>query len=342
MKIRLVLIVLVLYLSACGNASSADIAGLWERELPNAAGPPVTVLLDMRDDGSYVLYGTGWLGDRGRYRIDGDKLIFESAVDQRHNAENNIDDLDAERLVLARTLPFPQTEKWTRSKRPSYFTTETVEGHEIPHGVAGLALATLTADVWSWHEDASPTWIDIQRAPNDTFSIEVRFYSATAREEMIVHFGAYEHRISTDSSTSAFVRPLDLDFLDLPAIMREAYKNGQSGPLARATLQSYPKFGAVWGIATGAPRGLAIDARTGVVINEDVTGYVARYNADWARAAELWRQAFRSRAGSETEQCSFGQYKTFMGCQDATSEWECEHLVSGSWSSHSGGGGSCF
>ena len=65
------------------------------------------------------------------------------------------------------------------------------------------------------------------------------------------------------------------------------------------------------------------------MIKQDLTGYIARYNADWARAAQLWRQAFGPKSVPE-KKCGFNQYETFSGCQDATTQWECKHLVKGS------------
>lgn len=318
-------------------AAQEGLAGTWQRELQNAAGPNPMIVLELRADGSYIQHGSGWMGDRGRYTVAGDTLTFTSDVDQRHTRTMAIKRLDATQLSLVSDDIFRQPEEWTRAGGNRYFATETIAGHAVPSSLSGLILATLKSEALPWRPDASPTRLDIEVQPNNTYEIDIAFFSPSAGEQMVVGFTPHEFRKRINRPTGATPRPLDLDFLDLPRIVELAYAAGQSGPLSRATLDSYAKFGTVWGIAmqqrqgiaTRHPYGLAMDARTGVVIEEDVTGYSAQYNADWAAAARLWRRAF----GPKSAACAANTYIDPLreGCQSANSEWECENLVNGTW-----------
>ncbi len=305
---RILLAILCLALTGCGDPPKAGhgVVGLWERKLRNDAGPSPLVVLEIDKDGRYAVHGEGWLGDRGRYVLSGGKLSFKSEVDQRHTRVATVKSVGARTLTLETGIPVPQTEQWTRSDRAPFFTTQTVAGHAVPRGVPRLLMATLVAEVWPWHKDASPTSIDITPLPDGDFEITMDFFSPSSNEEMTVVFTPFKRTQQTHPATAALTRPLGAGVLDLPAVMGKAYGHGQEGPLSRARLESYKGFGPVWSVAAAGRYGLSMNAKTGAIIEADLTDYIARYNADWARAAQALRKAFRPKAN----RC-----------------FECEHLI---------------
>jgi hypothetical protein len=85
-------------------------------------------------------------------------------------------------------------------------------------------------------------------------------------------------------------------FVDLPAAVRIARKNGMKGPVNRASLN-------IWS-PSGAPAVLAwmigdktVNGATGEIIGYDVTGYIASYNAQWEHAANGLRALLRAARG---------------------------------------------
>jgi hypothetical protein len=86
-------------------------------------------------------------------------------------------------------------------------------------------------------------------------------------------------------------------FLDLPAAVRIARKNGMKGTVNRANLR-------IWK-PSSAPPVLAwmlgdktVNGATGEIIAFDVTGYIARYNAQWEHAAQSLRALMLSARGA--------------------------------------------
>jgi hypothetical protein len=82
-------------------------------------------------------------------------------------------------------------------------------------------------------------------------------------------------------------------FVDLPVAVRIAREQGMQRAVGTASLR-------VWA-PSGAPPVLAwmlgdktVNALTGEIIDFDVTGYIASYNAQWQRAAESLRMLLRS------------------------------------------------
>jgi len=85
-------------------------------------------------------------------------------------------------------------------------------------------------------------------------------------------------------------------FVDLPAAVRIARDHGTKGVIARANLRTWHPSGAppvlAWMVG-----GITINGASGEVIDFDVTGYIASYNEQWARAARGLRALMRSARG---------------------------------------------
>jgi hypothetical protein len=89
-------------------------------------------------------------------------------------------------------------------------------------------------------------------------------------------------------------------FVDLPAAVSIARKNGMQGPFNHASLRIWSPSGAppvlAWMVGTKT-----VNGATGELIDFDVTGYIKSYNAQWERAAEGLRALLRKApAGSSS------------------------------------------
>jgi hypothetical protein len=82
-------------------------------------------------------------------------------------------------------------------------------------------------------------------------------------------------------------------FVDLPLAVRIAREKGMQRAVGNASLRVWAPPGAppvvAWMVG-----GKTVNAVTGQIIDFDVTGYIARYNAQWQRAAESLSMLLRS------------------------------------------------
>ena len=78
-------------------------------------------------------------------------------------------------------------------------------------------------------------------------------------------------------------------FIDLPTAVRKARENGMQGTVGRARLAVHHPPGApeilAWMISPSAGEGRTVEGTSGGIIDFDVTGYIAAYNAQWEEAA---------------------------------------------------------
>jgi hypothetical protein len=104
--------------------------------------------------------------------------------------------------------------------------------------------------------------------------------------------------------------PLPPVFVDLPAATRIAREDGLTGPVKRASLRVHSPGEApsvlAWMLHTGGPDGgRTVDGATGDLIDYDVTGYIAAYNAQWEKAAQGLRALMRSSRGPSSSSSDF-------------------------------------
>jgi len=85
-------------------------------------------------------------------------------------------------------------------------------------------------------------------------------------------------------------------FVDLPAAVRIAREQGKKGPINRADLRIWNPSGAP-AILAWMVGGKTVNGASGEIIDFDVTGYIASYNAQWERAARGLRALMRSMRG---------------------------------------------
>ena len=97
--------------------------------------------------------------------------------------------------------------------------------------------------------------------------------------------------------------PLPPVFVDLPAALRIARNNGMKGAVNRARLDIWNPSGAppvvAWMIGDKT-----VNGATGEIIDYDVTGYIARYNAQWQHAAKGLLALVRAAQGGKSNGAS--------------------------------------
>ncbi|MEM8937374.1 MAG: hypothetical protein AAGC77_13300, partial [Pseudomonadota bacterium] len=155
------------------------------------------------------------------------------------------------------------------------------------------------------------------------------FYSQSAGQVMNVTVQPYEIVPRVMDGARAITHPLPPEFIDLPVIVNRAALSGYAGAINRAGLRVYPKIGgAAWSLYNrGRQRGKTYAASTGAPIEGDVTGFVDQYNADWAYAAELWRNAL-SQYRRESETDSLGSSSN----EKSRAEQDCDSRLDATWS----------
>lgn len=167
-----------------------------------------------------------------------------------------------------------------------------------------------------WRQDAIPVSLEFQHfdAPNLKLKKGPRVvFSFSSPSEGA---GLKLTVTTTDVSTFAFSQPVNWGgvslppvFVDLPAALRIARANGMKGPLGSASLRIYSPRGAppvlAWMVhSSSAGRGRTVNGATGEIIDYDVTGYIADYNAQWERAAKGLRALMRNARGGSSSSSS--------------------------------------
>jgi hypothetical protein len=156
-----------------------------------------------------------------------------------------------------------------------------------------------------WRPDAIPVSLKFEdrNAPNPKMrgpEITISFVSPAAGNGMLVRVTSDGVRASESNQPVNWGKlPLAPVFVDLPVAVQIARNNGMKGPVNRARLD-------IWS-PSGAPPVLAwmigdktINGATGEIIDYDVTGYIASYNAQWQHAAKGLRALMRAAQGGES------------------------------------------
>jgi hypothetical protein len=179
---------------------------------------------------------------------------------------------------------------------------------ELMHG------ATQRAQMW--RQDAIPVSLEFQHfdAPNPKLTkgprVVFSFFSPSEGTGLKLTV------TTTDVNTFVFSQPVNWGvvslppvFVDLPAALRIARENGMKGALESARLRIYSPSGAppvlAWMVhSSSAGRGRTVNGATGEIIDYDVTGYIAAYNAQWERAAKGLRALMRNARGGSSSSSS--------------------------------------
>jgi hypothetical protein len=278
------------------SGKGAGPVGVWEMKYHDAVGQPYMNVLELSPDGAYTTYmQDATPSDRGTYVIANGALVFSSAVDPRLSQAVAYELADKSTLQLTLNTPDRRKVDWRRSDLSPLFETTSIMGAEIPENISGLVMAAMQARVLQFQADAMPTAIEVTRDPAGHAEIRMDFYSTGTGNGYRMTVAKYHVTAQPIDGSRMNQRPLPAEFADLSAILSSAAADGVSGAFRRADLRSYDGAGPAWMIRTEGPRGATYSAVTGERITGDVTGYIAQYEADWARAGALWRQAMARR-----------------------------------------------
>jgi len=187
---------------------------------------------------------------------------------------------------------------------------------QLPKDLPEL-LQAATQSAQAWRPDAIPVSLRFSHleVPNPALrgpEIRLYFFSPSDHTGLLVTVAANGTHTSASKQTVNWGElPLPPVFVDLPAAVRIARDNGMSGAINRADLR-------IWS-PPGAPPVLAwmvgnktINGATGEIIDYDVTGYIASYNAQWERAARGLRMLMRgARGGSSSSNPTIGGDSAF-------------------------------
>lgn len=194
--------------------------------------------------------------------------------------------------------------------------TQSDGARQLPKDLPELMHAA-TQRARQWRQDAIPVSIRFSHldVPNPTMrgpEVRISFFSPSAGTGLLVTVTTNSARtFAVNQAVSWGVVSLPPVFVDLPAAVRIARENGMKGLVNRASLN-------IWS-PSGAPPVLAwmvgnktVNGATGEIINYDVTGYIASYNAQWEHAARGLRMLMRSaRGGSSSNNLTIGGDSAF-------------------------------
>jgi hypothetical protein len=202
------------------------------------------------------------------------------------------------------------------------FPTAEFEGKRLPVALAQFALLAQSNLAQAWRDDAILVAVEVEEHQSSDYALVLSFVSPRDNTGMQVRFTPHDSDMHYFRDVHWGDAPLPPDFVDLKPLLEAARKAGMRGALRKAELRVWKGAGPVWRIFPHGPRGVSFSALTGKRIEGDVTGYVAQYNADWNRAAKLWRKAM-NRLGPNKE--GYREYcrshTNFSGCELAGCKW---------------------
>ncbi len=173
-------------------------------------------------------------------------------------------------------------------------TLQPQQSRDWPVDVPALLFGA-TRRARGWQSDAIPVWLEYQYvdAPNPAArgpQLRIGFVSPTTGTGMQLTLREDEERtFEFNQRVSWGTTSLPPLFIDLPTAVRKARENGMQGTLGRARLAVHHPPGApeilAWMISPSAGEGRTVEGTSGAIIDFDVTGYIAAYNAQWEEAA---------------------------------------------------------
>jgi len=251
-----------------------------------------------------------------RWRIGGYVNQIELAPDGQGLSSTD----PSQQFVTARRIGKGGMAQSDQSASPSdaILTTQPDGARQLPKDLPELMQAATTR-AREWRQDAIPVSIRFTErdAPNPTMrgpEVRISFFSPSAGTGLLVTVTANDMRTFPFNQPVNWGKmPLPPVFVDLPAAVRIARENGMKGPVSRADLNIWSPSGAppvlAWMVGDKTVNGV-----TGEIIDYDVTGYIASYNAQWERAAKSLRALLRyARGGSSSGNPTIGGDSAFPG-----------------------------
>lgn len=270
------------------------LVGTWNLEIwiPTPQGP-VPAVWHIRDDGTYEVEAAH-LSHAGTMEAkDGQWKLESRTNDWKDGGRYEMEGWTA--FITHGTLG---PGRWHR-KEPALkldlvdMGTEVLPGG-LPELVGGAGILARR-----WQADAHLVSLELDHEDNQKRKpvIESRFFSPASGGGLVITTspggsGFFEHRAVRWGESA-----IPDGFLDLPQAWATARQHGQPAPLGRADLRIYEPEGIgqvlAWSLSSQRGHsGINIDAATGEVLEGDLTGYVAAYNAQWQQAVAGLRKLF--------------------------------------------------
>jgi hypothetical protein len=195
--------------------------------------------------------------------------------------------------------------RWHRRERSLTLATAAINSQLVPTGIPAITAAA-RALARRWQPDALLGIIDYQRpdGPNpQPPSVRLSFFSPASG------LGLWITVSSEGASFFGASRAIPNGFLDLPQAWAVARQYGVQPPLERATLQVWTPGGSApvvaWSLS-GARGGVNIDGVEGNLLEGDLSGYIAAYNAQGEVAIAGLRRLLARRRSSSPSSPDFG------------------------------------
>jgi hypothetical protein len=179
-------------------------------------------------------------------------------------------------------------------------STVTDGAGQLPQELPRLMHAATQRARASWRPDAIPVALEFEnlnplnpRLPRGP-QVKIYLLSPSSGTGLLATITAEGMRTSeTRQQVTWGTVSLPPLFVDLPTAVSVAREHGAQGEVNRANLNVWNPSGAepvlAWMLG-----GKTVNGTDGAIIDFDVTGYIARYNAQWQQAAEglrsLWQQ----------------------------------------------------
>jgi hypothetical protein len=283
---------------ACGRAEvDPRLVGTWQLQW---AGAPI--YWSIRDNGTYEISGPGaGLGESGTFAAAGGRWSIRSPTRGEDGGPYELPNPD---LFVGTGKLGPGV--WARVHQSANvsvpMTLQREQSHDLPVDVPTLLLDA-TRRARSWQSDAIPVSLEYQYvdAPNPAArgpQVRIAFLSPAFGTGMEVTVRGNETRTFEFAQQVRWgTTPLPPAFVDLPTAVRKAREDGMQGAVERARLAVHHPSGApeilAWMISPSAGEGRTVDGTSGAIIDFDVTGYIAAYNAQWEEAARRFQGMLR-------------------------------------------------
>ncbi|MEZ5865258.1 MAG: hypothetical protein R3D25_14790 [Geminicoccaceae bacterium] len=272
------------------------LVGTWllEVQLPTAQGP-VAVVWTIAADGSYVI-------DAGPFSHAGNMTAQGGNWEQAATTSGFTDGGTYALPNWARLQTRARSGMggWNRIQPDLALAVIAVSDQALPSGLPDLAArARLVAQ--GWRPDAELVGIEFEQRDSHQWNakdeVELRYVSPASGAGLVMTVATDGTRFFAHDVVNWGSGTIPDGFLDLPAVWAIARQHGLVPPLARANLQVWQPGDApilAWQLSSsrGENRGVSLDGVGGTLLEGDLTGYIAAYNAQWQAAAEGLRRLF--------------------------------------------------
>jgi len=270
--------------------------GTWllEVQIVTAEGP-VPVVWTIEPDGTYAI-------EAGPLSHAGTMTAHGGSWEQTATTSSFTDGGQYELANWARLVTRARSGQggWRRIEPGLALQLAEADGQALPMAIPALA-GRAAVIARGWRPDATLLGVEFERRDSNQWgsedAIELRFISPATGGGLVVTATPTGSRFFVHDVVNWGSEPVPEGFLDLPTAWAIARQHGLAPPLDRAGLRVWRPGGEpvlAWQLsaARGEPRGVAIDGVGGGLLDGDLSGYIASYNAQWQAAVDGLRRLF--------------------------------------------------